>query len=476
MGNPYAVLLFAFLPGLFGEEGIDLKVEKKYTKPVKLYQHMLPEKHTWYISKGADKIKDCEGGPYKNWYSPYSTGCNLPGGHYTVTCCDTRSDDTMRGWAQGFIEIDGKKYCNKKFVFTNSRGECHHEVMDVVPVPTPAPTPKPTPPPPAKPVTCKKVGGGVLTAKCRKWWDKSKDYSGSERSIFFRGDYLAIGLNRYGHFGSWNNCNSGTCGSTGDWGIRRPLGLMEDTDGWKIGATPGTDDFFVPGSPYQMFCIGWQAPSRRKYCHNRQSNSASYHPMGDPIEKTDTSSYDDRMFILEYKFQTPKTSGERMEVTVKYSLHSCSKKIQVDAWLKNTGDKGLKDVHFLIGLDPDQEAWSKSDYVTTNTIKGQRRTGSAYTAVCAAGRKTNVAICLTTKHPKSKAWHTLSFSKDPIYDRSPSPPATGSKITADSAIALGVHLDGGAVLGVGDTTGNLGMFLGLGMEDDVKLPEHVICT
>jgi hypothetical protein len=251
---------------------------------------------------------------------------------------------------------------------------------------------------------------------------------------------------------------------------------MEDTDGWKMGATPGTSDFFVPGSPYQMFCIGWQAPSRRKYCHNRQSNSASYHPMGDPIEKTDTSSKTDRMFILEYRFQTPKTSGERMEVTIKYSLHSCSKKIQVDAWLKNTGDKGLKDVHFLIGLDPDQEAWSKGDYVTTNTIKGQRRTGSAYTAVCAAGRKTNVAICLTTKHPKSKAWHTLSFSKDPIYDRSPSPPATHSKVTADTAIALGVHLDGGAVLGVGDTTGNLGMFLGLGMEDDVKLPEHVICT
>jgi len=164
-----------------------------------------------------------------------------------------------------------------------------------------------------------------------------------------------------------------------------------------------------------------------------------------------------------------------MKVTVKYSLHSCSKKIKVDAWLKNIGDKPLKDVHFLLGLDPDQEAWTRSDYVTTNTIKGQRRTGSAYTAVCAAGRRTNVAICLTTKHPKSKAWHTLSFSKDPIYDRSPSPPGVGSRITADTAIALGVQLDG-TTLAVGDRTGNLGMFLGLGMEDDVKLPEHVICT
>jgi len=282
-------------------------------------------------------------------------------------------------------------------------------------------------------------------------------------------------LNRYGHFGSWNNCNSGTCGSTGDWGIRRPLGLMEDTDGWKMGATPGTSDFFVPGSPYQMFCIGWQSPSRRKFCHNRQGNSAHYHPMGDPISKSDESSSTDKMFILSYTFKTKKYSGEQMEMTIKYSMHSCSKKILVNAWLKNVGDKGLKDVHFLIGLDPDQEAWSKGDYVTKNTIKGQVRMGSKYTAVCAAGRKTNVAICLTTAHKKAKAWHRLSFSADPIYDRSPSPPGVGTTITADSAIALGVQLDG-AILAVGDTTADLGMYLGLGMEDDVKVPEHVICT
>jgi hypothetical protein len=45
MGNPYAVLLFAFLPGLFGEEGIDLKVEKIYKTRQILPAHVARKTH-----------------------------------------------------------------------------------------------------------------------------------------------------------------------------------------------------------------------------------------------------------------------------------------------------------------------------------------------------------------------------------------------------------------------------------------------
>jgi len=111
------------------------------TRRVIVYNHMLPEKNKWHISKGKKIL--CEGGPYSQWYSSVRTDCNLPSGSYSITCCDLRSNE---GWSGGYVQIRGKKQklC-QKFSF-DAKKKCYTEKFTVARIPTPRPTPKPTPP------------------------------------------------------------------------------------------------------------------------------------------------------------------------------------------------------------------------------------------------------------------------------------------------------------------------------------------
>jgi len=118
---------------------------EKPTLKVKVYQFTFPEKNTWSISHGKQKI--CAGGPYTNWYAEAQTDCKLATGSYSITCCDTLYKE---GWSGGYVRIEGthQKLC-KKFQW-NAGKECYKQKFDVVvptPKPTPVPTPKPTFPP-----------------------------------------------------------------------------------------------------------------------------------------------------------------------------------------------------------------------------------------------------------------------------------------------------------------------------------------
>merc|ERR550525_974353 len=87
------------------EQQNNVKLGKKWTRKVTIYQHMLPEKNNWYISDGKEK-KICKGGPYSTWYTEAPTNCALPSGSYSITCCDTRMKE---GWSGGYVDIHGKK-------------------------------------------------------------------------------------------------------------------------------------------------------------------------------------------------------------------------------------------------------------------------------------------------------------------------------------------------------------------------------
>jgi len=88
-----------------------------------------------------EKKKICGGGPYENWYSESPSDCKLPTGSYSITCCDTRSNE---GWTGGYVQIEkkAKKLCHK-FKW-GAKKKCHTEHFSFV-IPTPKPTPAPLP-------------------------------------------------------------------------------------------------------------------------------------------------------------------------------------------------------------------------------------------------------------------------------------------------------------------------------------------
>jgi len=148
--NMYAILVSGLLSGAvhilaIEATGTEQQVDGEIgapTRKVFVYNHMLPEKNKWKITKRGRQVNGCKGGPYSQWYATSQTSCRLPGGSYTVTCCDARNN---QGWSGGYIKIFGSKLklC-KKFTFF-AKKKCYTQNFRVAPLPTPRPTPRPTP-------------------------------------------------------------------------------------------------------------------------------------------------------------------------------------------------------------------------------------------------------------------------------------------------------------------------------------------
>ena len=86
-------------------------------------------------------------------------------------------------------------------------------------------------------------------------------------------------------------------------------------------------------------------------------------------------------------------------------------------------------------------------------------------------------MCLTTDVATSYAFHDELFNTNVIETKQPistaSIPPSGSNLMADAGKNL-MTLQEGA-LAVGEKSGNLGMYLGLGVKADIVEPENEIC-
>ena len=131
----------------------------------------------------------------------------------------------------------------------------------------------------------------------------------------------------------------------------------------------------------------------------------------------------------------------------------------------------------MIGVDPDQDLETEGEFGTTNSIEGQMSQGDDFTAVCAEGVDSGISMCLTTDVATSYAFHQETFSTNVIATEQPIASATippkGSTNSADFGKNLMTIQEG--ALAAGETSGNLRMYLGLGVKDDIVEPENEIC-
>ena len=88
-----------------------------------------------------------------------------------------------------------------------------------------------------------------------------------------------------------------------------------------------------------------------------------------------------------------------------------------------------------------------------------------------------IAACLTTDIATSYAFDQESFGANVIATKQPIAsafvPPKGTTNTADWGKNLMTIQEG--ALAAGETSGNLGMYLGLGVKDDIVEPENEIC-
>lgn len=77
---------------------------------VKMQTWVLPEKIAWVIKRKIGKSTEtvCKGGPYKDWYARFATGCRMSDGDYEVICKDSMSG---HGFGGGYLTVGSLKIC-----------------------------------------------------------------------------------------------------------------------------------------------------------------------------------------------------------------------------------------------------------------------------------------------------------------------------------------------------------------------------
>lgn len=341
--------------------------------------------------------------------------------------------------------------------------------------PTVSPTSYPTVKPTIKEVECVDAGCAEHPQCNKTNYDSGVVPFAGEDEVYLSGHYLRIGVNAYGTFGTYNTagCPAPECTWNQVGGGNGGLGLEQDTDGFGVCTPSPTGDFFLPGSPYYQFCIGYKTTATGSYiteCNDRGGESPGFRNDLGLASTTDASSGGNLRAEMNLTFGPLKLESA-------YSFDVCSKKVRVDVHFENVGSAPIYDVAYTIGVDPDQDVETLGTYDTKNSIEGQMSQGDNFTAVCAEGALSGISMCLTTDIATSYAFHEESFFTNVIATEQPIGsafiPPKGTTTSDDTTKNLMTIQEG--ALAVGETSGNLGMYLGLGVKDDIVEPENEIC-
>ena len=211
------------------------------------------------------------------------------------------------------------------------------------------------------------------------------------------------------------------------------------------------------------------------------------------IQVEQESSRSSKMLGLRYKW----VQAGAIQVDVRYSFHTCSKLMKIEAKITNLSTATMQAPAFMIMVnanknrDPPGAAAGTGTYNTVDTIRGQSTLGDTYSSVCSSGADdpgaAGLSLCLSSMSANSYAYRgldkTASGSGAAAIFSSPRgegrPGVALEKITGfnttvpqDKYIALVTY---GPNLRQNQQTGDLGMFLGAGILSDVKAPIEQRC-
>jgi len=244
--------------------------------------------------------------------------------------------------------------------------------------------------------------------------------------VFLQGAFIQAAINAKGTFGSYASVPAGFNQPP----ARAQVGFMVDLDGFGIGDPLVVGDFFLPGSPLDLFWVAYRdAPEGTitSCVGDRASGSACPATTVTDISTDELLAAQVESVLSDLKF------------TQVYSFPSCADTIHIKCTFENIGSGTLYDVRYTHSVDPDQDLDLSGTYTTVNTVlEDVPRGGLA--AVMARGLFTDFPLVLSTKDPRGVGSYGGfgtydSYENAFLYD---DPPATGSSETADIGIGLAV--------------------------------------
>ncbi|OOM79042.1 toxin A [Clostridium puniceum] len=177
-----------------------------------------------------------------------------------------------------------------------------------------------------------------------------------ENDVFLGGNYLEVGVNKHGSFGT------AIAAPTGFHPVSRTnLGMVVDGDGFEIGEESKTGDFFLPGSPYESYVVAYknsEGISTKAQVAERSGMLGITN-----ISTTDTSSGNTLSATT-----VGTTNDGKLKITQVVSFDVNDKYFNIHVTYENISESTLYDARYLRSVDPDQDADKNLDYTTKNSV------------------------------------------------------------------------------------------------------------
>jgi gliding motility-associated-like protein len=275
-------------------------------------------------------------------------------------------------------------------------------------------------------------------------------FSGAARAqmvgtdIFFPGQYLEIGQNNIGAFGT-STSPSAYHPYLGAFSTGTNLAEVYDVghDGWTVGTPPYMGDYTYPGSPFE----GWEIQV------NGVNNQAFTNYLGSTSPITGAGTLTGNNISYTYAGGqlignwAGTASGGNLSISMQTVIDTNASDAVITVTLKNTSATAIPGVYYLRSCDPDNDETYSDNFATYNTILHQNEDATHSVQVDAEGETYNNHWSLCTKDCRAVAFIYSSWPITSAEDLSNlwsmSPLYAGA-----TQYSLGGSLDGDYAIGL----------------------------
>lgn len=254
---------------------------------------------------------------------------------------------------------------------------------------------------------------------------------GTSHDVFLGGDYIELGINSSGSFGSASNKPGNFYGTS----VRNQIGMSTDFDGFNTG-TDYRMDYFMPGSPFEGWSAGYKISGSATKGLNAQ-RTGTEDITG--VTVTDTSSGNTLSANI------VGTLGSKLKITQTVTFSSGDRFFKNTIKLENVSAGNLDSVRYMRIFDPDNTKDRGGLFPTVNSVLYQYDTdGKAavqadtsnnnsdplYTAL---GTRSPILFYSSDSHARVGYGTSTDIYNSSVYDIVP---AKGSTHDADEFIFI----------------------------------------
>ncbi len=232
-------------------------------------------------------------------------------------------------------------------------------------------------------------------------------------NVYLKGNYMEIGINNNGAFGTsydppsgyhpytpldtmYNDCTTFSFNSI------HGLGFVVDAhqDGWSTGSPVYYGDYIMPGKPKEGWAFADNTASASAYSYSYEFSSAGY---TGPLTGANTT-YTSTGALLQGEWDGTFTGTTTILIKQKTTIDTANLFLHVHIDFYNTATT-TDTFYYLRFIDPQNEATMTSSYTTTNVIEHQLPDPAGLVVVSATGLTDSIAyVALGTKDPRAKSF------------------------------------------------------------------------